>query len=127
MNAQKSSAMPPSTARRAERPRSFAIARARTVSHLGRSSNANDGSGRAPTSGIQHLDELAGCVLASEAQEDLLETLRPGVRAAPEVVHRAARANRPLRDDRHPIAQRLGDLQRVRAHHDRVTATSVLA
>src|SRR5690242_21201850 len=107
MNTQKSRVMPPSTASRALRPRSLAIARARAVSHLGRSSSANDGSGRAPTSGIQHLDELARGVLAGEAQEDLLQPPRAGIRTATEVVHRAARTNRPLRDDRHPVAQRL--------------------
>src|SRR6478735_2792220 len=102
MNAQKSSAMPPSTASRAERPRSFATARARTVSHLGRRSRANDGSGRTPTSGIQHLEQLPCGVLARESEEDLLQPLRAGVRAATKVVHRAARADRSLRDDGDP-------------------------
>src|SRR5690242_19049905 len=98
MNSQNSRAIPPSTMSRAERPRSFAIARARAVGHLGRSSRANDGSGRTPTSGIQHLDQLARRILAGEPQEDLLQPLRAGVRAATEVVHRAAGADRPLGD-----------------------------
>src|SRR6478672_7228969 len=102
MKAQNSSPIAASSPKRAPRPRSFDIARARAVSHLGRRSRRSDGSGRPATagaSGIQHLDQLARRVLAGEAQEDLLETLRSGVGAATQLVHRAAGANGPLGDD----------------------------
>src|SRR5437868_515863 len=88
-----------STVKRAARPRSLAIARARAVSHLGSSRSPSDGSGRAATSGIQHLDELARRVLAGEAQEDLFQALRARVGAVTQLRHRAARTNRPLGDD----------------------------
>jgi hypothetical protein len=105
----------------------LAIARARAVNHFGRSSRANDGSGRVPTAGLENLDELARPVVARVAQEDLLQPLRSRVGAAPQVVHRATRADRPLRDDRDAVAERLGHFQRVGAHHDRVPASRVLA
>src|SRR3954463_13489770 len=114
MKVQNSAPMAASRPKRAPRPRSFAIARARAVSHLGRSSSASDGSGRAPTaraSGIQHLHQLARGILAGESQEDLLETLRSRIGAAAELVHRAAGADRSFRDDRHAIAERLRDLE----------------
>jgi hypothetical protein len=119
--------MPASTANRAARPRSFAIARARTVSHLGRSSSRSDGSGSAPKSSTPDIDELPRRILASEPQEDLLQPLGVRIGVLAQLVHRTARADGPLRDDRHPVAQRLRDLEGVGAHHDRVTAMGVLA
>src|SRR3978361_1135865 len=100
MNPQNISPISASNPNRAPRPRSFAIARARAVSHLGRSSRGSAGSGRVTTSGIQHLDELARGVLAGEPQEDLLESIGARLRALAQLVHRTARADRPLRDDR---------------------------
>ena len=44
-----------------------------------------------------------------------------------QLVHRAAGADRPVRDDRHAIAHRFRHFERVRAHHDRVAAARVLA
>src|SRR5829696_10179364 len=101
MKAQNSIPIRASSPNRAPRPRSLAIARARAVSHLGRSSSAIGGSGRLTASGIQDLDELTRRVLARETEEDLLEPLGPCLGAAPQVVHRAAGADRPLRDDRY--------------------------
>src|SRR3954451_10215435 len=103
MNAQNISPITPSSVKRAPRPRSFAIARARAVSHFGRSSRVSAGSGRTTASGIQHLDELARGVLAGELEEDLLEPIGARLGALPQLVHRATRADRPLRDDRHPV------------------------
>src|SRR3954451_12186656 len=133
MNAQNSTPINESSPKRAPRPRSLAIARARAVNHLGRSRRASAGSGRvaaavaAVASGIQHLDQLARGVLAGEAEEDLLQPLDPRRGAGPQLFHRAARANRSLRDDRDAIAQRLRDFEGVGAHHDRVAAARVLA
>src|SRR3954454_15712962 len=107
MNTQNSSPIAPSSPKRAPRPRSFAIARARAVSHLGRSRSASGGSGRTSASGIQDLDQLARRVLAREAQEDLLQAVGAGFGAAAQLLHRAARADRSLRDDRHAVAERL--------------------
>src|SRR5215204_2131960 len=101
MNAQNSIPIRASSPNRAPRPRSFAIARARAVSHFGRSSSAIGGSGRRTASGIQDLDQLARRVLAREPEEDLLEPLGPRLGAAPQVVHRPAGADRPVSDDRH--------------------------
>src|SRR6476620_4497300 len=99
MKAQNSSPIAASRPKRATRPRSFDIARARAVSHFGRRSRRSDGSGRLSTaraSGIQHLYQLARRVLAGEAQEDLFESPRALVGAATQLVHRAARADGPL-------------------------------
>src|SRR4051794_30742455 len=104
MNAQKSMPMKKSSAKRAVRPRSFAIARARAVSSLGRSSSDTDGSGRPTASGIQDLDQLACRILPREAEEDLLESFRPRFGAAPQLRHRAAGPDRSVRDDPHAIA-----------------------
>src|SRR5215210_2322699 len=122
MNAQKSIPMNASSPKRAARPRSLAIARARAVSHFGRSSSAIGGSGRRTASGIQDLDQLARRVLASETQEDLLEPFGTRLGTPAKVGHRAARADRSVRDDRDAIAHRFGDFESVRAHHDRVAA-----
>src|SRR5215217_3299754 len=109
MNAQNSMPMSESRKNRAPRPRSLASARARAVSHLGRRISEIDGSGRraAATSGIQDLDELARGVLAGETQEDLLQPFRPRLGAPSQLLHRAAGADRPMRDDRHAVAHRL--------------------
>src|SRR4051812_30673763 len=107
MKVQNSAPIAASSPNRAPRPRSFESARARAVSHLGRSRSRSDGSGLTPAagaSGIQHLDQLAGRVLAGEPEEDLLESLRPRVGAAAQLLHRATRANRPLRDDGDTVA-----------------------
>src|SRR3954471_10151096 len=107
MNTQNSMPMNARRPNRVVRPRSFAIARARAVSHFGRSSNVTGGSGRRTASGIQDLDQLALRVLAGEAEEDLLQPFRPRLGAASQLIHGAAGANRPVRDDRHAIAHRL--------------------
>src|SRR5258705_8774655 len=99
MNAQNSMPMSARSPKRAPRPRSFAIARARAVSHFGRSSSVTGGSGRRTVSGIQDLDQLARRVLAGEAEEDLLQPLGARFGAAPQLGHRAAGADRSLRDD----------------------------
>src|SRR5215207_7615367 len=112
MNVQNSSPITASRVKRAPRPRSLAIARVRAVSHFGRSSSVSDGSGRRTASGIEDLDQLARRVLAGEPQEDLLQPLGAGRGAATQLVHRPARADRPLRDDRDAVAQRLGYLER---------------
>src|SRR5690242_3617936 len=123
MNTQNSAPMSDSRKNRALRPRSLAIARARAVNHLGRRISEIEGSGRRTSaSGIQDLDELSRRVLARETQEDLLESFRPRFGAAPQLLHRAARADGSVRDDSHTIAHLLRDLERVRAHHDRVPA-----
>src|SRR6187549_946976 len=102
MNTQNSMPISDSRKNRAPRPRSLAIARARAVSHFGRRISEIDGSGRRATaSGIQDLDELARRVLARETQEDLLESFRSRFRAPSQLGHRAAGADRPVRDDRH--------------------------
>src|SRR6188472_512053 len=120
MNSQNKPPITASTLNRAPRPRSFAIVRARAVSHFGNRSSASAGSGRfscgwtsigrapmgsASASGIKDLDQLARGILASETQEDLLESLRiTGARGfGAQLGHRAARANLSFRDDRHTI------------------------
>src|SRR6478735_9811521 len=107
MNTQNSMPMNARSPKRAVRPRSFAMARARAVSHLGRSSSDTGGSGRRTVSGIQDLDQLARRVLARETEEDLLQPLRARFGAPSQLRHRAARADRPVRDDPHAIAHRL--------------------
>src|SRR5687767_2752163 len=107
MNAQKMNPRPPRTAVRATRPRSPERARARAVSHLGRSrwrrlgfgSPAAPGSRPATASGIQDLDQLAGRVVPGEPQEDLLEPA--GVLAAvpPQLGHGAGGDDLPVLDD----------------------------
>src|SRR6476659_6232663 len=106
MNTQNSMPMNARSPKRAERPFSLAIARARAVSHFGRSSSDTGGSGRRTASGIQDLDQLARRILARETQEDLLQPLCSRFGAASQLLHRAAGADRPMRDDPHAIAHR---------------------
>src|SRR6476661_3418119 len=104
MNTQNSMPMNARSPKRAVRPRSFAIARARAVSHLGRSSSDTEGSGRPTASGIQNLDQLARSILSGETEEDLLQAFGSRLGATTQLGHRAAGADRPVRDDRHAIA-----------------------
>src|SRR5258708_235291 len=127
MNAQKPKPMMPRIVKRAPRPRWPASVRARAVSHFGSRTKPSEGSGRDPASGIQDLDQLARRVLASESQEDLLESLRAVLSGFAKLRYRAGRANASLRDDGDAIAQVFRHLERVRGHHDRVTAPRVLA
>src|SRR4051794_24206651 len=111
MNTQNSIPTSASRPNRALRPRSFAIARARAVSHFGRSSSDTGGFGRRTASGIQDLDQLARRILAGETEEYLLQPFRSRFGAASQLRHRAAGADRPVRDDRDAIAHRLGDFE----------------
>src|SRR5512138_1331832 len=112
MNTQNSMPTSESRKNRAPRPRSFASARARAVSHLGRRISETDGSGRrASASGIQDLDQLARRVLAGQAEEDLLEAFRSRLGAPAQLVHRAAGADGSVRDDPYAVAHRLRHLE----------------
>src|SRR3954464_3449574 len=110
MNAQNSTPMTPSSVKRAPRPRSPAMVRARAVSHFGSRTKLSDGSGRrsslteAFASGIQHLDQLARRILAREAQEDLLEPLLATRCRRAQLRHGTARPDGSTCDDRHAIA-----------------------
>ena len=76
---------------------------------------------------IEDIDQRAGRVLAGQLQEDLLRAHRARLGARTEFVHRATRAKHAALHDRDAVAHRLGDLERVRRHHDGVAATSVFA
>src|SRR3569832_1414939 len=119
-NAQKIVPIVSRIAVRAARPRSFFRARARAVSHFGASSVRS-------SSSIQDLDELSGEPFACQAQEDVLEARDSGLGRRAEVVHGAAGADDASLNDRAPVAARLRHLERVRGHHERMSAARVLA
>src|SRR5690606_30661272 len=112
----------------------------RAVSHLGRSRCSSGGSGsavitRCPPlmrgekmiSGVEDIDQVAGGVLAGEAEEDLLEAALPFLQVATEIRHGAVGLDLPVHDDREPVAERLGHLKRVGGEDDGVAAPRVLA
>ncbi len=96
---------------------------ARAVSHLGLRRCAVDGSGS--FSSIEDVDQRARRVLSRETEEDLFEPGRARDRGRPQLVHGATRADHAVLNDSDPVAQRLGDFERVRRHHDRVAAVCV--
>src|SRR4029079_5861037 len=124
---------------RTPRPFSPMVFRARAVIHFTLSRWAVDGSGRprglgrsttpraVSALGVEDIDQLARPVLAGEPQEDPLEAHRAGVPGCAEVGHRARGANHAALDNGDAITHSLGDLQRVRGHHHRVSASRVLA
>src|SRR5471032_1150699 len=147
MNAQNRNPITASSATRTPRPFLSLTDRARAVSIFGTSSCSSFGFGssaapsavcRPPskppsaacslpsTSGIQNLNEIPRRKLTREPHEDLLQSAALLLRARAQFVHRAARDDLPARNNRDAIAQRLGRIQRVRAHENRVPATHVL-
>src|SRR5688572_1900471 len=146
-NAQKSAPVMPRSAIRAPRPRSPPRARTRAVSHLGRrrwrsgtfgsgatSASVSRDEGRSASasaaraaSGIQDLDHRPRRVVTRQSQEDLLETFFASGGVSAEIGHRAACPDLSVLNDGDAIAETLRDLERVRRHHDRVTAARVFA
>src|SRR5690348_10799325 len=137
MNAQNPS---PNNARKNHRiafPRSPDAARARAVRNFGTSKWSVEGSGsaasisplRSPISrlSVEDIHQRSRGVLARQPEEDLLQALRAGLGARPQVGHRTARANLAGLNDGDAIAQRFRHLERVRRHHDRVAAIRVFA
>src|SRR6266542_659278 len=125
MKIQNTSPTIPIAAMRPAAPFSVLRARARMLCHFGMSRWRNPAVGS--WSGIEHVHEFAGGVLSGELEENLFQSGRSARRFGAQLGHRAQRANLPALDDSDPVAHCLRDLERVRRHHDRVTAARVLA
>src|SRR5215212_51224 len=78
-------------------------------------------------SGIQDVHEFAGGVFSGELEKNILEPFCSSCRLRAQLFHRSERANFSGLNDSNSVAHRLGNFERVRRHHDSMSAACVLA
>src|SRR5256714_989984 len=75
---------------------------------------------------IEDFHRVARGSLTCKSEEDLFEPA-PARCFCPQILDRPDSANLSMLNDRDPVAESFRDLERVRGHHDGVSATDVLA